>query len=166
MDVFEKLQKIRTMIFDVDGVFTDGTMLIAEDGHMLRFMDAKDGYAVKWAVKNAYRIVIITGGDSYGVKIRFKNLGVDDVFLEAHDKVAVYDQFVNDNDIPYESVMYMGDDLLDLPLMRRVFLPACPSDACHELMEVAEFISSLDGGKGCVREIIEKVMTSQDKWLP
>lgn len=166
MDVFEKLQKIRTMIFDVDGVFTDGTMLVDENGRLLRFMDAKDGYAVKWAVKNGYRIVIITGGDSNGVMIRFRNLGVDDVFLEAHDKVEVYNQFVKDNNIPHETVMYMGDDFLDMKLMKNVFLPACPSDACHELMEVAEFISSKGGGKGCVREIIEKVMDSQGKWIP
>ena len=87
MEVHEKMQKISTMIFDVDGVFTDGSLLVTENGELLRIMNAKDGYAVKRAVQNGFRIVIITGGDSEGVKIRFKKLGVSDVFMEISDKL-------------------------------------------------------------------------------
>jgi 3-deoxy-D-manno-octulosonate 8-phosphate phosphatase (KDO 8-P phosphatase) len=164
MDVHEKLQKINTMIFDVDGVFTDGSLLVTEQGELLRIMDAKDGYAVKRAVLNGFRIVIITGGDSNGVKIRFNKLGVTDVFMEISDKLKKYNEFISENNILHESVLYMGDDILDIELMQNVFLAACPKDACHEALEIADFISDSNGGKGCVREIIEKVLSSQDKW--
>lgn len=164
MDVHEKLQKISTMIFDVDGVFTDGSLLVTEQGELLRIMDAKDGYAVKRAVQNGFRIVIITGGDSNGVKIRFNKLGVTDVFMEISDKLKKYHEFISENNIQHDSVLYMGDDILDIELLQNVFLPACPKDACHEALEIAEFISDSNGGKGCVREIIEKVLSSQGKW--
>ncbi|MGE5355190.1 MAG: KdsC family phosphatase [Deltaproteobacteria bacterium] len=164
MDVHEKMQKVTTMIFDVDGVFTDGSLLVTEHGELLRIMDAKDGYAVKRAVQNGFRIVIITGGDSEGVRIRFNKLGVYDVFMEISDKLTKYKEFIKANDIAHDSVLYMGDDILDIELLKSVFLPACPKDACHEALEVAEFISDSTGGKGCVREIIEKVLTAQDKW--
>ena len=164
MDVHEKLQKITTMIFDVDGVFTDGSLLVTDQGELLRTMNAKDGYAVKIAIQNGFRIVIITGGDSNGVKIRFNKLGVKDVFMEISDKLKKYNEFIEAKNIQRDTILYMGDDILDIELLQNVFLPACPKDACHEALDVAEFISGSNGGKGCVREIIEKVLTSQNKW--
>lgn len=164
MDVHEKLQNIRTMIFDVDGVFTDGSLLVTEDGQLLRIMNAKDGYAVKRAIKQGFRIVIITGGDCEGVRIRFEKIGVTDIFMEITDKVSKYKEFIEKNNIDPDTVLYMGDDILDIELLKLVYLPVCPSDACHEALEIAEFISDSGGGKGSVREIIEKVLTSQNKW--
>jgi len=166
MDVHEKIQKISTLIFDVDGVFTDGTLIVTENGYMLRAMNAKDGYAIKKALEEGFRVVIITGGDSLGVEKRFKKLGVNDVFLKVSDKIKVYDKFVKDNDINEDEVMYMGDDILDLGLMKKVFLSACPKDACHEVLEISDFISDFNGGRGSVREIVEKILVSQNKWLP
>ncbi len=166
MDVHEKIQKISTLIFDVDGVFTDGTLIVTERGDMLRAMNAKDGYAIKKALDEGFRVVIITGGDSLGVKKRFKKLGVEDVFLKVSDKLSIYQKFIEDNGIKEDEVMYMGDDILDLKLLRNVFLPVCPRDACHEVLEISDFISDFNGGKGCVREIVEKVLSSQNKWLP
>ena len=166
MDVHEKIQKISTMIFDVDGVFTDGTLIVTESGFLLRAMNAKDGYAIKKALDEGFKIVIITGGDSVGVEKRFRKLGIEDIFLKVSDKLTKYKEFVRDENIKEDEVMYMGDDILDLELLKHVFLPVCPKDACHEVLEAAEFISDFNGGKGCVREIVEKVLASQNKWLP
>ncbi len=164
MDVHEKFQKITTMIFDVDGVFTDGMLIVTENGDMLRSMNARDGYAVKRAIDQGFRIVIITGGDSIGVEKRFRKLGVKYIFLKTKDKLAKYKSFIEEHDISNDEVLYVGDDIMDLELMHYVFLPACPHDACHEILAMAEFISNFDGGRGCVREIIEKVLSSQNKW--
>jgi len=166
MDVHEKFQKISTLIFDVDGVFTDGSLLITEDGDMLRTMNAKDGYAIKRALQTGMNIAIITGGDSAGVEKRFKKLGVKDVFLKTHDKLSRYKQYISKYHIPEDEILYVGDDILDLELLQHVFLPACPRDAAHEVLAVSEFISNYDGGRGCVREIVEKVLSSQNKWYP
>jgi len=166
MDVHEKFQKINTLIFDVDGVFTDGTLIITESGDMLRTMNAKDGYAIKRAIDMGFNIAIITGGDSIGVEKRFRKLGVRNIFLKIHDKLAKYNEYIIENGIPEDEVLYVGDDILDLELMNNVFLPACPHDATHEVLAIAEFISNFDGGHGCVREIVEKVLSSQNKWYP
>ena len=165
MDVHEKFQNIKTMIFDVDGVFTDGMLIVTENGDMLRSMNARDGYAIKRAVDMGYRIVIMTGGDSIGVEKRFRKLGVKDIFLKTADKLKKYLEFISMNNINNEEVLYVGDDILDLELMKYVFLPACPHDACHEILAIAEFISNFNGGHGCVREIVEKVLSSQNKWF-
>jgi len=166
MDVHEKFQKITTLIFDVDGVFTDGSLIITEDGDMLRTMNAKDGYAIKRALQTGMNVAIITGGDSRGVEKRFKKLGVQEVFLNVHDKLEKYRQYIKKYGIPEDQILYVGDDILDMELLKAVFLPACPRDAAHEVLAVAEFISNYDGGKGCVREIVEKVLSSQNKWYP
>lgn len=165
MDVHEKIQKITTMIFDVDGVFTDGTLIVTESGDMLRAMNAKDGYAIKKALDEGLNIAIITGGDSLGVVKRFEKLGIDDIFIKISDKLTKFKEYIKDLDINEDEVMYMGDDILDLELLKNVFLPVCPRDACHEVLEASEFISNFDGGRGCVREIVEKVLSSQNKWL-
>ncbi len=164
MDVHEKFQKITTMIFDVDGVFTDGMLIVTENGDMLRSMNARDGYAVKRAIDKGFRIVIITGGDSIGVEKRFRKLGVKHIFLKIKNKLEKYKRFIEEYNISNDEVLYVGDDILDIELMQYVFLPACPHDACHEILAMAEFISNFDGGKGCVREIVEKVLSSQNKW--
>jgi 3-deoxy-D-manno-octulosonate 8-phosphate phosphatase (KDO 8-P phosphatase) len=164
MDVHEKFQKITTMIFDVDGVFTDGTLIVTENGDMLRSMNARDGYAIKRALDKGFRIVIITGGDSIGVEKRFRKLGVKYIFLKTKNKLKKYKDFIEEHNISNDEVLYVGDDILDIELMHYVFLPACPRDACHEILAMAEFISNFDGGRGCVREIVEKVLSSQNKW--
>jgi 3-deoxy-D-manno-octulosonate 8-phosphate phosphatase (KDO 8-P phosphatase) len=166
MDVHEKIEKINTLIFDVDGVFTDGTLIVTEGGDMLRAMNAKDGYSIKRALEMGYNVVIITGGDSVGVEKRFRKLGVKDVYLKINDKLSKYKEYIKKHNILKDEVLYMGDDILDLELLQNVFLSVCPRDASHEVLETCDFISNFDGGKGCVREIVEKVLVSQNKWLP
>ncbi len=161
----EYLQHITTFIFDVDGVLTDGTVLIHTDGSLLRTMNIKDGYALKTAVQQGYNVCIISGGKNEGVRKRLSNLGITDIYLGAHHKVEQLDEYMDIYDIKVENVLYMGDDIPDLPVMEMVGLPTCPQDAVAEVKEVSKYVSFKKGGKGCVRDVIEQVLKVQGKWI-
>ncbi len=165
MNNLEQFRKIKTFIFDVDGVFTDSSVLVSENGDLLRKMNIRDGYAVRRAIEAGYRICIITGGNSEGVELRFRALGVLDIYTGISDKVSAYESYVKTYNIDPDEVLYMGDDLIDYLVMRLVALPACPADAANEVKEIAQFISPLKGGEGCVRDVIEKVMKLDGCWM-
>lgn len=161
---YSKFRKIKTFIFDVDGVLTDSGLLITEKGEFLRKMNVKDGAAMKMALRNGFRVAIITKGNSIGVKDRLIFLGADPVFDSVSDKAkALKDLEENHNIDPMTSV-YMGDDLADLVVFDKVLLATCPNDAVSEVIQKAEFVSSKKGGQGCVRDLIERVMRVQGKW--
>ncbi len=164
MNQLETFKSIKTFLFDVDGVMTNGDILVLDDGKLLRRMNAKDGLALKMAVKRGFKIGIITGGNSEGVKIRLNNLGIEDIYLSAHDKLSAYENFIQKYKIDPGTILYMGDDLPDVPVLRRVGLPTCPVDAVKEAREIAKYISPYSGGNGCVRDVIEKVLRLQEKW--
>lgn len=165
MNQLERFQPIRTFIFDVDGVLTNSYVLVMEDGSSLRQMNVKDGYAIKRAVEENYRVCVITGGVSEGVKKRLEGLGIRDVYLGIEEKLEVYEAYVDAYKIDPETILYMGDDMPDYPVMRKVGLPACPQDAVPEVLELAKYISPCDGGSGCVRDVIEKVLRLHGKWV-
>ncbi len=164
MNQLEQFQKITTFIFDVDGVLTDNSVLVLEDGKLLRSMNMRDGLAIKKALRSGYRICIITGGTSEGVKLRLQNLGVQDIYLGQSDKMEAFEEYCMAYDLDPEEILYMGDDLPDYPVMRRVGLAVCPHNAAPELFGIAGYVSPLNGGEGCVREVIEKVMRLHGKW--
>ncbi len=165
MDNFkERLKDITSFVFDVDGVFSD-FMTLNPDGELLRSMNVKDGYAVKTAVKAGYKICIITGGDSLSVKKRFEILGVEDIYLASHDKIADYRDFCEKRAVKPEQILYMGDDIPDYQPMKLSGLATCPADACEEIQSVAHYISDKKAAKGCVRDVIEQVMRAQGKWF-
>ncbi len=161
----EYLQHITTFIFDVDGVLTDGTVLINSDGELLRTMNIKDGYALKTAVQQGYHVCIISGGKNEGVRERLKNLGIPDIYLGAHHKVEQLHNYFDRKHIKAEHVLYMGDDIPDMPVMQIIGLPTCPQDAVAEVKEISKYISYKKGGKGCVRDVIEQVLKVQGKWV-
>lgn len=158
------LPKINTFIFDVDGVLTNGTLTIMPDGELVRHMNVKDGYAMKNALNKGFRVCIISGGTNEGVRNRLQALGIDDVFLGAHDKIKQYNELVKKYNLKPENVLYMGDDVPDYPVMKLVGLPACPNDAVREIQQVSKYISDKKGGEGCVRDVIEQVLRVQNKW--
>jgi 3-deoxy-D-manno-octulosonate 8-phosphate phosphatase (KDO 8-P phosphatase) len=164
MNVYEKFTKIKTLIFDVDGVFTNNGLLVTDTGEFLRVMSARDGLGIRLAREAGFRLCVITGGDSTGVRDRLLKLGIHDVFQKIDNKIETFNQFVQDNNLDPQSILYMGDDLLDIEVLRSVFLPCCPKDAAPEVIEVSAYVSPLTGGSGCVRDVIEKVMKSQGKW--
>lgn len=159
------LTDIDTFFFDVDGVMTDGSVILSSDGDLLRIMNVKDGYVLQFAVKSGYRIIIISGGRSKMVKKRFDLLGIDKVFLGVGNKIEVFEKLVKEDGIDPMRSLYMGDDIPDYQIMQRVKVACCPSDAATEIKKISHYISPLQGGKGCVRDIIEQVMKVQDKWM-
>lgn len=164
MNVLELFKPITTLVFDVDGVLTDGTLLIMPDGLMARRMNIKDGYGLQLAVKKGYHVVIISGGNSPEVQDRLNKLGVAQVFMQVKDKVATLQDYLQNNQLSWNEVLYMGDDIPDLSVMRQVALPCCPKDAVQEIRSASKYISYLNGGDGCGRDVIEKVLKVQNNW--
>jgi 3-deoxy-D-manno-octulosonate 8-phosphate phosphatase (KDO 8-P phosphatase) len=160
----EKLNRINTFIFDVDGVFTDNKVLVFENGEVVRNVYSKDGYAVQLAVKKGYKIVIISGGNNVAVKNLLVRSGVQFTYINQHDKLQCYKDFISENNLTDEQIMYMGDDLPDYEVMSRVGVAACPSDSAPEIKNISVYVSPKEGGKGCVRDIIEQVMRVQGTW--
>ena len=160
----EIMNHITTLIFDVDGVLTDGIITVTTDGEMLRNMSIKDGYALKSAVMAGYNVCIISGGSNEGVRKRLEGLGITDIYLGAHHKIIQFEEYCKAKNIKPENVMYMGDDIPDLPVMQQVGLAVAPQDAAPEIKDVADYVSPINGGKGCAREVIEQIMRVQEKW--
>jgi 3-deoxy-D-manno-octulosonate 8-phosphate phosphatase (KDO 8-P phosphatase) len=160
----QKLTRIKTLLFDVDGVLTNGQVFLMENGEFVRNMNSKDGYALQLAVKKGYRVAIITGGNSQVVKKALHALGIADVFLSQHDKLQCYKDYINEHSLNEEEILYMGDDLPDYEVMQRVGIASCPNNSAHEIKEISIYISNRNGGEGCARDIIEQVMRSQGKW--
>lgn len=164
MNYLEVFRDIRTFIFDVDGVMTNSDLIVLENGHLLRKMNVRDGYALKQAVKKGYRVAVITGGSSSGVVQRLKALGIVDIYSGVEDKLEAFEEYLYTYDLDANQVMYMGDDLPDYEVMRKVALPACPRNAAPEILEIAQYVSVLNGGEGCVRDVIEKTLRIQSQW--
>lgn len=160
----EYLNQITTFIFDVDGVFTDGSVLITSTGEMLRKMNVKDGYALKTALQKGYNVCIISGGTNEGVRNRLKGLGVTDIYLGAHHKTDPLEEYLDVYNIKPENVVYMGDDLPDIPPMKMVQLATCPQNAVAEVKVISDYVSHKNGGEGCVRDIIEQVLKVRGDW--
>ena len=159
------MNDIKAFVFDVDGVLTDGTVHVAEDGQLLRHMNIKDGYAMKAAIDKGYPVCIISGGSNEGVRVRLQNLGINSVHLGVSDKVEKFYEFCDGYEIKPEEVLYMGDDIPDYLVMQKVGLPTCPQDASPEIKGISKYISHKNGGKGAVRDVIEQVLKVQGKWM-
>lgn len=164
MSVLEKFKPIKTFVFDVDGVLTNGTLLILNDGQMARQMNIKDGYAMQLAIKKGYRVVIISGGTSEAVEIRLNKLGITDCFLKTDNKKEKLIQYISQHKLTWEEVLFMGDDIPDYTCMQLTGLPCCPADAVPEIKQISRYISPLNGGMGCARDVIEKVLKLNDHW--
>ena len=163
MNYKTKLKHINTFIFDVDGVLTDGTVTLFGNGEQVRKMSSRDGYSLQYA-KKGYKIAIISGGSSKGVKQRFDYLGITDVYLSSSNKLEAFNDLVKKYDLNTEHILYMGDDLPDWEVMKKVGLPTCPQDAATEIKEIAKYVSPFIGGSGCVRDVIEQTLRVQGKW--
>jgi 3-deoxy-D-manno-octulosonate 8-phosphate phosphatase (KDO 8-P phosphatase) len=161
----EKLKDIKTLIFDVDGVFTDNSLYLLEGVQPMRKMNVKDGYALQLAVKTGFKVAIISGGKSLAVKERFQGLGLTEIHLGSQDKMKVYTAFVAKYDIDPDSILYMGDDVPDREVMKLVGLACCPQDATDSIKEVSHYISPRKGGEGCVRDVLEQLLRLHGHWL-
>lgn len=159
------LNDITTFIFDYDGVLSDGSVTVLPDGEALRTTNVKDGYALQFAIKCGYRIVIISGGKGKGMEQRLNMLGASDIFLGTKNKVEVYKSLVEKYQLEPKQVLYMGDDIPDYEVMREVGVATCPEDAVVEIKGISDYISHQKGGHGAVRDIIEQVLKVHGKWM-
>ncbi len=164
MNQLNLFKQITTFVFDVDGVMTDGSLQLLENGELSRRMNARDGYALRHAVQRGYRMAIITGGNSENVKKRLQGLGIQEVYLSVIDKKEKMEDFLLFNDLNKNHVLYMGDDMPDYEALEMVGLPCCPADAAEEIKTISKYISPFHGGAGCVRDVVEKVLKLNDDW--
>ena len=161
------LKGIKAFVFDVDGVFTDGGILATSEGELYRTFDAKDGFAIRMAHMRGYKLGVITGGRSESIPKRVLQCGIkpEDVYLGSRDKIEDFEDFCRKYDLLPSEILYMGDDLPDIPVMQVCGCGVAPADAVEEALEAANFICTKAGGKGCVRETVQMTMKIQGTWF-
>ncbi|TCJ19181.1 3-deoxy-D-manno-octulosonate 8-phosphate phosphatase [Flaviaesturariibacter flavus] len=164
MDLLDQFKRITTFIFDVDGVLTDSTVLLLDNGLQARRMSIKDGLALQLALRHGYRVVICSGAHSEPVVDRMRYLGISEVHTAVKDKKGFIEKYCTEHRIDATGVLFMGDDLPDLPALQVAGLSACPADAAVEVREACTYRSPVAGGSGCVRDVIEKVLRLNGHW--
>lgn len=160
----EKLAAITTFIFDVDGVLTDGSVILYQK-EVVRVLNSRDGYAIQYASKMGYRILVMTGGSSKEVATRLNHLGATEVCLGCKNKLETYEKLKSKYDFKNKEVLYMGDDIPDYNVMKKVGVAACPKDAAVEIKEIADYHSPNNGGRHCVRDVVEQTLRVQNNWF-
>lgn len=160
----EKLPQITAFIFDVDGVLTDGSVIITKDD-MLRTLNSRDSYAIQYAVKMGYKVFILTGGSSESLKSRLESLGVHEVILRSAKKLTDFNSLIERNSLSPQEILYMGDDIPDYEVLKSVGVATCPQDATVEIKEICDYQSPFNGGRHCVRDVIEQTLRVQGKWF-
>jgi len=164
MNYKELFKNITTVVLDVDGVLTNGKVLLMPGMAPVRKMHSKDGYALQLAVRNGIRVAIITGGRSSDVKERLSGLGITDVYLGASNKIDAFEDLKMCYDLSNEEILYMGDDLPDYDVMKLAGLACAPQDAAPEIKEIANYVSPVLGGEGCVRDVLEQLLKIHNLW--
>jgi|SRR5690348_15905968 len=162
--MLKNFKNIKTFVFDIDGVLTDGKLLIMQEGVMLREMNVRDGYTLQLAIKKGYEIIVISGSFSAEVQIRLERLGITKIFMRIENKLQTLKELIVTFHLNKEEILYMGDDIPDYEVMQYCGLAACPADAVPEIKSISKYISPLKGGQGCVRDVIEKVLKLQNHW--
>lgn len=160
----ERLNNVKAFVFDVDGVLTDGKLYLNNGAEPGRAFYIKDEYALQQAVKNGYYVAVLTRGKNESVRDRLLYLGVHEVYMHTTDKTESFKEFLVTFDLQAENVLYMGDDLPDMPVLERCGVPTCPADAASELKSFCPYVSPFKGGNGCVRDVIEQVLRLHAKW--
>jgi len=162
--ILQDFARVKALFLDVDGVLTDGTVLVTEDGDQLRRFSIKDGYAIQLAMKVGLQIIVISGGRSQGVLKRLQNLGVLEVHLGISNKLQLMNEIIHRQGWSREDVAFMGDDVPDLDCLKNVGLALCPQDAVEEVKAVSGYVSPKNGGAGCVRDVLEKILRLKGLW--
>lgn len=163
MNILSSFKSIHTFVFDMDGVLTDGNLYIEKEDWMRR-MNIRDGYALQLAVKSGYNVVIISGSESVPVDTRLRKLAVSDIYMKITDKESCLKDYMAKNNCKPNEILCMGDDIPDYNFMQMAGLICCPANAAVEIKRISHYISPLNGGDGCVRDVIEKVMKLNNNW--
>jgi 3-deoxy-D-manno-octulosonate 8-phosphate phosphatase (KDO 8-P phosphatase) len=164
LTLLERARKTRLLIMDVDGVLTDGRIIQDGHGHELKVFDVKDGHGIVMAHRAKLRTALISGRESETITRRAEELGIELVFQKIWNKLEVYEKILVDTELTHDEVAYIGDDLIDIPLLRRVGLAVAVADAVDEVKAAAHLITQRPGGQGAVREVIELILRAQGHW--
>jgi 3-deoxy-D-manno-octulosonate 8-phosphate phosphatase (KDO 8-P phosphatase) len=162
--LFDRLKRIRALVFDIDGVLTNNGLLLLDNGERLRTMNTRDGFALQYASEKRYRICAISEDGSEAISARLAAWGLKEVYFGVDSKLAAMERFMLEYEIDIHEVMYMGDDVNDLIAMKQAGLVCCPQDAVPEVKNIAHYIATAKGGEGCVREVIELILKSHEQW--
>jgi len=160
----EDIARVEAMIFDVDGVMTDGRIIPTAEGDFIRCYNCKDGYALAYAIRHGYRVCVITGGYGKILERRLRMLGMQDFYIDCMDKISTLREYMKKYNLNPENVLYMGDDIPDLECMREAGMPVCPADSAAEVIECSRYVSEFEGGRGAVRDIVEQVLRARGDW--
>ena len=160
----ERIARVEAFVFDVDGVMTDGGIIPTADGDFIRRYNAKDGYALAYAVKMGYKVCVISGGHGRLLERRLQMLGIHRYYIDCMDKITTLRSYLAEEGIDPQNVIYMGADIPDLDCLREVGIPVCPADAAAEVLEIARYVSEFNGGAGAVRDIVEQVLRARGDW--
>lgn len=159
------LSKIKSFIFDIDGVLSPNSIPLSREGEPMRMVNIKDGFAINLAVQNGYGVAIITGADTENIRLRFSRLGVKDIYMKSKIKIHDLNDYMQKTGYKPDEILYAGDDLPDFHVMQTVGLSVAPADAAVEIRSIAKYISHRNGGDGIARDVIEQVMKAQGKWM-
>ncbi|TBR18211.1 MAG: 3-deoxy-D-manno-octulosonate 8-phosphate phosphatase [Chitinophagaceae bacterium] len=164
MSLLQDFKNITCFVFDMDGVLTDGKVLLVQNNIQARQMNVKDGLGLQMALKNGYRVIVISGGNSIEARNRLKKLGLKEVYLGVQNKLQLLSKIVAKDKLIWNEILFMGDDLPDFSSMKKVGISCCPSDAVIEIKNISKYISPYKGGDGCVRDVLEKSLKAQGRW--
>lgn len=164
MLILSRFKLIKTFVFDMDGVLTDGSIIVESGDNWLRRMNIRDGYALQLAIKTGFMVMVISGSNSMHVNARLNKLGITDVYMDVKNKEEFLRNMTVEKRIDLNELLFMGDDIPDLNCVKMAGIGACPADAAFEIKEIASYISPFAGGMGCVRDVIEKVLKLNNKW--
>ena len=159
------LKLVKAVIFDVDGVLSKQTITLGQDGEPQRTVNIKDGYAMQYAVKCGLHLAILSGAKTESLRSRYERLGIQDIVLGADVKIRFYEEFKSNYKLQDNNIIYVGDDIPDFEVMNKCGLPCCPSDAAYEIKAISKYISTVNGGEGVARDIIEQVLKAQGMWM-
>lgn len=161
----QNLHQIRAVFLDIDGVITDGKLLMHPSGEFLRNMSTRDGYAIKKAANSGIKVFVISGGSSQSMRNRLEFLDVSEIHMGVKDKVAVLETILKNHQFTKNEALYMGDDIPDYAVMQEVGISACPKDACNEILAIADYVSHYNGGNGAVRDVLEQLLKIKGAWM-
>lgn len=164
MTLLDQFKQITTFVFDIDGVLTDGTLFVFDDGQFVRRMHIKDGFALQLAIKKGYKVMVMSGADASAVKVRLEKLGITDIFFQVKNKKEKLTEYVSQHNLSWNQVLFMGDDIPDYDTLQQAGVSCAPADAASEVKQIAKYVSLFAGGQGCVRDVIEKVLKLNGHW--
>ena len=167
MNVLERLGHVKHLFFDIDGVLTDGSVTVFDDGSQIRKFNIKDGWAISRCVKLGYDVVVISAGRDESVIKRLKYLGIEEINIAVSDKFDFFQKYLKSKGWDLSKCLYMGDDMADYKVMKQDhILSVCPKDAADDVLSISDYICAKSGGQGAVREVLEKLLKIQGNWLP